>query len=149
VGNSACTQGAPIVFLLGWGGGGGGEVFFIFPHSQYDLIKFLMVSHHVSNLFPMFLLCSSTRSLYHLFFIAYALANVVLLHLNKWAKAKELYLSPTLGIASYERRSGSKFFVSYHCHFRGKWKFPFHGLSKFWVSKKKFPPRPIDQFTTK
>jgi hypothetical protein len=127
----------PNCFLLGWGGRG--EVFFIFPHSQYDLIKFLMFSHHVSNLFPMLSLSSSTRSLYHLFFIPYALANVVLLHLYKSAKADESYPSPTFGVVSFVSPRDNKKIVSYHSHFRVKWKFPFHGLSKLLTFKRFFP----------
>ncbi len=48
--SSACTQGALITFLLDWEGVG--EVFFL------HFLSFPMCSHHISNLFTMFLLCS-------------------------------------------------------------------------------------------
>jgi hypothetical protein len=78
----ACTQGALLFFLLSLGGGGWRIIIFFFPASHCVLNMFLLSSQWVPNTFPKFPMCSPTFSLYHLTFIPYALANVVLLLSN-------------------------------------------------------------------
>jgi len=70
VGSSTCAQGAPIFFLLGWGGGW--EFFSQFPFSQCVLIKFPMNFHQVPYLFL-------NRFSITPLFIPYVLANVILM----------------------------------------------------------------------
>jgi len=70
MGSSTCAQGAPIFFLLGWGGRW--EVFPHFPFSQCVFIKFWMSSHQVPNLF-------TNRFPKTSLFIPYVLANVILM----------------------------------------------------------------------
>jgi hypothetical protein len=139
VGSSAWAQGALILFLLGWGGGGE-KFFFIFPHSQNILIRCPMGFHHVPNLFPMFFAIFSTHSQCHLFLHHMLWQMLFSSQLYGWAKGGLLHVY-SLG--------DNKSFVSNHSHFKVEWIFKKLIVQTFDLKNDFFPIEPINQFITK